>query len=246
MCRVFTVVPRDGAAGERRPTHAGSDDGVESGRRGFVRWRVLGLGLLIVAACATGAGASWPRERSRIMGVEQAREAMNAGRLGVARERLARLAERFQSDGEVHVLLGECELARGNREDALAAWARVAPSSEHFGRAALLRATHLINSGRYTPAEEILLQALVQPARPERYELERALSRLYRFQGRSDDVRRVLRGSWTRALDRAGDPQGAVVSRHHVGAGRSLAAAPWRRPTTLMIASGSVERTRRS
>ena len=129
---------------------------------------------------------------------------MGGRRLGLARERLARLAERFRTDGEVLLLLGECELALGEREAALAAWARVAPSSPFFGRTALLRATHLINSGRYTPAEEILLDSLSRPAGPERYDLERALSRLYRFEGRWDDVRRVLRGSWSRANDRSG------------------------------------------
>src|SRR5262249_43781207 len=37
-----------------------------------------------------------------------------------------------------------------------------------------------------------------------RYDLERALSRLYRFEGRQDDVRRVLRASWCRSPDPAG------------------------------------------
>jgi enediyne biosynthesis protein E4 len=187
-----------GPLDKRRLTHAGSDDGVESGRRGFVRWRVLGLGLL-VTALAAGTGASWMRERSRVADLEQVRAAMEARRFGVARERLARLAERFTNDGETLLRLGECELALGNRERALSAWARVASSSPFFGRAALLRATHLINSGRYTPAGEVLLESLSQPAWPEQFELERALSRLYRFEGRSDDVRRALRGSWSRA-----------------------------------------------
>ena len=69
------------------------------------------------------------------------------------------------------MLLGQCELARGQRESALDAWARVPPSSPFFGRAALLRATHLLNSGRYRPAEEVLLEALERPDEATRYEL---------------------------------------------------------------------------
>ena len=52
-----------------------------------------------------------------------AREAMAANRFGLARRRLAHLAERWTDDGEVLVLLGECELVQGRREEALKALA---------------------------------------------------------------------------------------------------------------------------
>ncbi len=97
------------------------------------------------------------------------------------------------------MLLGECELELHRREEALAAWARVARASPYFSRAAVLQATHLINSGRYTPAEEILLRALERPDPDAQYELERTLTRLYRFEGRFDDVRRLVRASWSRS-----------------------------------------------
>src|SRR5436305_633237 len=150
-------------------------------RRGLVRWGALVLGLL-VAASSLGAGAAWLRARSRRLELAQVREAIDAKRFGVAGERLARLADHWPADGEVLLLLGECELARGRREAALAAWARVPPASPSFARAALLRATHLINMGKYTPAEEVLLTALAREATgpAQRYELERALSRVYR------------------------------------------------------------------
>src|SRR5262249_40867368 len=129
-----------------------------------------------------------------------------AQRYGAARERLARLAEGWPEDGEVLLLLGECELGRGRRAAALAAWAQVPPASPSFARAALLRATHLINMGQYTSAEELLTAALARPALAgaDRYEPERAVRRLYRFEGRQDEVRRVLRASWCRAPDPAG------------------------------------------
>ncbi len=69
----------------------------------------------------------------------------------------------------------------------------------------MLRATHLINTGHYTPAEQTLIKALEDPRVAPRYELERALSRLYRFQGRFDEVREIVRGSWSRSPTPASD-----------------------------------------
>jgi Flp pilus assembly protein TadD len=180
--------------------------------------RLVGAGLIVaVLATAMAAGAAWYRARSRWLDLAEARQAMAEGRLALARERLSRLAERRPGDGEVLLLLGECELERGRRdpslgastrEAALDAWARVPASSPAFPRAAVLQATHLINSGRYSPAERVLDTALASP--PEdpglRYDLDRALSRLYRFEGRVDDVRRVLRASWHRSFGRTPDP----------------------------------------
>jgi tetratricopeptide (TPR) repeat protein len=168
------------------------------------RWKTWVPVAFVFLAAAFAAGAYILQRRSHRIELELAREAFVEGRYGAARERLVRLASGWSNDGEVLLLLGECELAKGNRDLALAAWAKIARSSTFFGKAALLLATHLINSGRYTAAEEVLLESLANDALPERYERERALSRLYRFEGRSDDVRRVLRGSWSRAPDPVG------------------------------------------
>ncbi len=195
------------------------------GGRVGVRWLVLGLAF-VMAVTAVGAGTVWYRERSRRIELAEARDAMAAGRFGLAHQRLARLAGRWPDDGEILLLLGEAERERGIRdaeiapelgrdaaealrrgwEAALSAWARVPASSPYHPRAALLRATRLINTGRYAPAEDALESALRQgQATPEdRYELERALSRLYRFEGRLDDVRRMLRTSWCRSPDPSG------------------------------------------
>jgi tetratricopeptide (TPR) repeat protein len=169
-------------------------------RSRIVWWSICGLGLLTLTLAA---GAYVILDRSRRAELEEARHAMTEGRFAVARKQLVQLAKTWDASGEIELLLGECELARGQREDAIAAWARVPPSSPFFGRAGLLRATHLINSGRYTPAEEVLLAALARPDATTRYELERALGRLYRFEGRFDDVRRVIRSSWCRTLEPA-------------------------------------------
>ena len=161
----------------------------------------LGLGLLVLSV-----GIGWHQARARSWRVELslAREAMNAGRYGLAQQRLSRLAEHWTNQGEVLVLLGECELHRGRRKEALAAWAKVPPTAPSFAQAARFRASNLIHLGRYSPAEETLLQALANPGQSGSYDLERELNQLYRFEGRFDDMRRVLRASWCRSADPAG------------------------------------------
>ena len=117
-----------------------------------------------------------------------------------------------------YLLLGESELERARKQPperkaeakacstaAMNALSKVPTASPYFGRAALRAATHFINTGRYRPAEEILMKALADPQRSPRYQLERELSRLYRFQGRFDEVREIVRGSWWRSPNPAGD-----------------------------------------
>ncbi|WP_165220264.1 FG-GAP-like repeat-containing protein [Aquisphaera insulae] len=158
------------------------------------------LGGIVAAAAVVGLAA---RRRGWQADLDAARKALAEGRHALARQRLADLAERWTHDGEVLLLLGECELARGRRDDALAAWSRIRKESPYHSRAALLRATHLINSGRYGPAERVLMEALEGPVASGTYELERALSRLFRFEGRFEDVREILRRSWCRSDDPA-------------------------------------------
>jgi enediyne biosynthesis protein E4 len=164
-------------------------------------WSWLGIGLLILALVA-----GWIRARAGSWRAELslAREAMNARRYGSARERLSRLAEHWTNDGEVFLLLGECELQRGRRDEAIAALGKVLPSTPSFARAARLRASTFIQMGRYSPAEALLLQALAEPKAGRDYELDRDLNQLYRRQGRIDDRRRVLRTSWCRSDDAVG------------------------------------------
>ena len=79
------------------------------------------------------------------------------------------------------------------------------PASPYFGRACLLSATHLINTGRYSPAEKILMEARDHPVVKARYHLERALGRLYRFQGRFDEVREIVPRLWAQSPTPAAD-----------------------------------------
>jgi enediyne biosynthesis protein E4 len=186
-----------------------------------------GLAALLLVGFSAGAGALVIRLRWLQAELAQARAASAAGNHALASARLSRLAERWTNDGEVFILLGESELARGRNEPperraearaaakaGLAALAKVPKASPYFGRACLLRATHLINTGRYTPAEETLMTALADPAVAPRHDLERALNRLYRFQGRFDLVREIIRGSWSRSPTPAGDLKELWVLDH--------------------------------
>jgi tetratricopeptide (TPR) repeat protein len=171
-------------------------------RRGKFWLLVLGVLVALVLTSVLGLQAYW--RQSRRVELAEARRAIAEGRMGRARELLMHLGDRWTNQGEVFLLLGECELARGRREEALKAWARVPERSPHYARAAASTATHLINSGRYTPAEDLMLRALRDAPESDVYTLGRALSRLYRFEGRFDEVRQVLRGSWGGSNDPAG------------------------------------------
>src|SRR5262245_13796202 len=67
----------------------------------------------------------------------RAREEFGARRFGAARVRLARLAERRPGDGEVELLLGDCERMLGHPDAALAAWRRIPDGAEQAPTAAL-------------------------------------------------------------------------------------------------------------
>ena len=128
-------------------------------------WSLLGLGLLVSIA---GLGWYEVRARSWRLDLSLAREAMNAGRFGHARDRLSRLAEHWTNQGEVLVLLGECELRRGRRQEALTAWAKVPPTAPSFARAARFRASTLIQMGEVLAGRGDLAPGLDQsrPVRP--------------------------------------------------------------------------------
>ena len=96
-----------------------------------------------------GSRAAWFRERTHRRALDEAREALAQGRVGLARERLTRLTEQHPDDTRAWLMLGECEVRRGRRPDglidpggreaALACWARVPLSSADYSLAVLCR-----------------------------------------------------------------------------------------------------------
>ena len=112
-------------------------------RIGVVWW--WGLAALLLLVVSAWAGALVIRQRSLQAELAQARAASAAGKHAQASMRLSRLAERWTNDGEVLILLGDSELARGRNEPperraeaqaaaaaALAAWAKSAAGKPSF------------------------------------------------------------------------------------------------------------------
>ena len=173
-------------------------------RRGRIpRWFWVAVPL----ACAlTAWGAlTWIDLRRLHAELFLAEREMAAGQFDEARARLLVLSAGHPGRSDVAYQLGVCEQSRGRREAALAALARVAPNSPWFVRASVMRATSFINAGRYSHAEDALEHARSAPRTSEEGQgILRALSRVYRFEGRVNDVRRILRESWVESNDPTG------------------------------------------
>jgi tetratricopeptide (TPR) repeat protein len=136
--------------------------------------------------------------------LKQIRAQMESGRFATARKGLAELASGWFPDPEVLYRLGECERALGHFDLAQVAWSRVPAGSQYASLASAASADDLINRGEYSRAEVLLLS--VRPrSDAEQYAIERALIRLYRFLGRDEEVKRLLRASLVRSPDPAAD-----------------------------------------
>src|SRR6185312_7166800 len=126
---------------------------------------------------------------------------MAEGRWGSARKELTDLDRRWPDKGEVLYLLGRCEEALERPDRALAAWERIPADDASYPRAVESRASVLMNLGRFAPAESYLLESLRVTATADRYSLLRALTRLFRLEGRSPDASDALIAAWVGAPD---------------------------------------------
>ena len=159
----------------------------------------IGVGLLLALTAAGSGGARVMATRRLQAELVQAEHDFNAGYFGLTYQRLTDLEKWWPGQDEIEFQLGVCQLARGRDEEALAAWARVKPGSEFAARAAENRARLLNNLGRYGPAEAVLDAALRHTPGitvADLHALRRAQNRLYRFEGRIADARRLLRATW--------------------------------------------------
>jgi enediyne biosynthesis protein E4 len=161
--------------------------------------RRLWLGLFLVAGSALAAGYGAVRVidvRRLRTGLDQARQEMAAGQYRTARKRLAEFSRSHTGQGEVEYELGVCELKLGRPAAALAAWERIGQSSPYAAKAALQRATVVIETGRFTLAEEILDRALVHSTGVDSLRLLQKLAMLCEIEGRTDEMRANLIESW--------------------------------------------------
>ena len=158
---------------------------------------VIGLGLVVAAGLAVGIVNEWKfRTELRQVSLDLA-----ARRVGMAKARLDRLAERWPGRGEVEYWLGACERAVGHTDAALAAWGRVPDTAPVARLAALERGRLALETYRYALAESCLERAI--PGEGEiGDEARRLLGRLHTVTGRHEDYRRDLR----REVEREPDP----------------------------------------
>ena len=193
------------------------------------RWRrcILAAGGLIVLAWGMYLAAAgwWYRAE-----LARAKREVAAGRFGPARERLARLSAFWPGAAEVHYQLGVCEQAAGRPDRALAAWARIAPGSPFAATAARSRDEMLRqfqDRGRFAALEE-LLEAARRGTGPGAAAAGQTLARLLRFEGRNDEVRRLLRDEWARAPDPLPHAPRPLEARRRTGPDRDGAGRPRR------------------
>jgi enediyne biosynthesis protein E4 len=172
-------------------------------QRRWATWFVMVIGGLAMAAGASWTFAEWRFEA----GLSRARADLAAQRFEEARRWLAAQSTERPARAEAAYLLGISERALGHSEAAAVAFSRV-PIGSRFGmQATLARARTLIDDlGRYAEAEEVLVAALAGAGRnPTAADLRYTFSQLLYWEGRLDEMRRLLQDGWNTSPDRAGD-----------------------------------------
>lgn len=107
------------------------------------------------------------------------------------------------SASQLHHRLGSCMASVGQSGRALEEWAQVDPKSPLYARSLANSASLFINSGRYRAAEEALTEAFGQSRSAEdAAQSLKTLSRLLRFEGRTEELKRAARASFDFRPDR--------------------------------------------
>ena len=165
------------------------------------RWIwLVGLVLVTVISIASYGGYRASQERRFKADLGEARRHLAEGRPALARSQLKTLLALRPNDGEVAYHLGLAEEKGGNASAAIAAWEGVPGSSPFFLKAAIGRGRLALEAGRFGEAEA-LLEGLLPPSGPIDSELLPVLELVYRYEGRTRDVRRLIVRSWEAAVD---------------------------------------------
>ncbi|MDR3633986.1 MAG: FG-GAP-like repeat-containing protein [Isosphaeraceae bacterium] len=159
--------------------------------------RLYVLGLAAISSLAV-AGYLLVAARHFRQGMDEAIVEMERGRFPSALRTLQRLDRLRPGRGEVQYRIGLCEQALGHTDEALRAWERVSPGDRLGGKAVVARGVLLANKLHLRAAEDVLEATL---RREPSEDARRALSRLYRLEGRALDVRRLLQDGWETAAD---------------------------------------------
>ena len=132
---------------------------------------------------------------------------MDAQRFEPAAKWLAAQAALRPDHAQAAFLLGVCEDRLGRHEAAAFAWSRVPLKSPVGASAAIARARTLVNDlGRFADAEPVLTAAMAQFG-ARAVDFRYALNELLYWEGRHDEMRRLLEDGWNASADKAGDLQ---------------------------------------
>lgn len=119
-----------------------------------------------------------------------------AGQYAIACRNLDQLLSwKADSTGEIAYLLGSCELARGRKQEAGKAWARVVPGSAFTERAIEGRMHLLVESGQLAAAERLVFDAAFDPGN-DRTALLVLLVPIFRELGRIDEAEHLIEDRW--------------------------------------------------
>jgi tetratricopeptide (TPR) repeat protein len=130
-------------------------------------------------------------------GLARAKQQIDSGQYGPARDRLARLSAWWPGQAAVEYLLGECEARLGRADAALAAWARVPAGSPLAVSAALAQGRARVRlQGRFIEAEAAYRAAIRGGRGARAVEARWVLAMLLLWEGRLDEVRQVLEEVW--------------------------------------------------
>ena len=168
--------------------------------RMWPRRALAAVGLLALAWGSYRAAAGWWYRAE----LSRAQREVAAGRSGPARERLARLSASWPGEAEVHYELGRLRAGRGASRPGAGGLgtdrARVALRREGGPRPrpSCSGSSTTAASSRPWRASSRWPDAATAPGAVA---AEEALVRLLRFEGRFDEVKRLLRDGWARAPD---------------------------------------------
>jgi tetratricopeptide (TPR) repeat protein len=182
---------------------------VTTGRDAVSTRRLLVFSLLLCAVIGGMAFIVWEVNSAWRFdaALKSARQLMSLNRFAAARSKLVNLPPRWSSDPEALYRLGACEHATGNIRSALKIWARAPIASDWGARAALARARTLVGDlGRFSEGEAVL-DALLREPGPHREEARHTLAELYFWEGRRDEMRRLIEENIATSSDPAGELQ---------------------------------------
>lgn len=154
---------------------------------------------LLASLCAAGllwAGWAWWAHHRFRAEMQEIESEVVAGRYATACRNLEDLlSRRWDPDGEIAYLLGNCELAQGRQRAADRAWARVGPGAAFSARAIEGRMHILLEAGQFAAAERLVTDAASDP-RNDRTALLVLLAPAFSELGRIDEAGRLIERRW--------------------------------------------------